>query len=157
MRVLDLRAEYTVDLLGTEVVHPRLSWRIESDAAGVKQASYRIRTSPSAQMAEVLWDSGDVASEATVDIACGGAPLTPMQRIWWTVDVTDTAGAVVQSQPAWFEAGLLAASDWHADWIEAEDAFAAADRAADLNWVWSETALDDRPHAFRLEIGRAHV
>lgn len=151
MRVVDLRADYTVDLLGTEVAHPRLSWRIESDAAGVKQASYRIRTSVGADMAEVLWDSGDVASEATVDIVCGGAPVAPMQRLWWTVDVTDTAGAITRSQPAWFEAGLLAASDWHADWIEAEDAFAAADRAAGLNWVWSETALDDRPHAFRLD------
>jgi alpha-L-rhamnosidase len=39
MRVVDLRAEYTVDLLGTEVAHPRLSWRIESDATGVQQAS----------------------------------------------------------------------------------------------------------------------
>jgi alpha-L-rhamnosidase len=150
MRVVDLRAEYTVNLLGTEVAHPRLSWRIESDAPGVKQASYRIRTSARADMVEVVWDSGDVASEATVDIPCGGAPLAPMQRIWWTVDVTDTAGTVAQSQPAWFEASL-AADDWHADWIEAEDAFATADRAAGLDWIWSETALDDRPHAFRLD------
>ena len=150
MRVVDLRAEYTVDLLGTEVAHPRLSWRIESDAASVKQASYRIRTSANADMATVLWDSGNVASDATVDTPCGGAPLAPMQRMWWTVDVTDTDGAVVRSQPAWFEAGL-ADGDWHADWIEAEDALAAADRAAGLCWVWSETALDDRPHAFRLD------
>ncbi|HEX7850649.1 MAG TPA: family 78 glycoside hydrolase catalytic domain [Sphingomonas sp.] len=150
MRAVDLRAEYTVDLLGTEVAHPRLSWRIESDATDVKQASYRIRTSTSADMAEVLWDSGNVVSEATVDIACGGAPLAPMQRLWWTVAVTDTDGAVTRSQPAWFEAGL-AAGDWHAEWIEAEDAFAAAERAAGLRWIWSETALDDRPHAFRLD------
>jgi alpha-L-rhamnosidase len=151
MRVVDLRAEYTADLLGTEVAHPRLSWRIESDAAGTKQASYRIRTSAGADMADVLWDSGDVTSEVTVDIACGGARLAPMQRLWWTVDVTDTTGAVVQSQPAWFEAGLLAANAWHADWIEAEDDSAAADRAMGLGWIWSETALDDRPHAFRLD------
>jgi len=31
MRIVDLRADYTIDLLGIDVERPRLSWRIEGD------------------------------------------------------------------------------------------------------------------------------
>lgn len=146
MRVTDLRAEYTADLLGTQVAHPRLSWRIE-DAA--KQTSYRIRAAASvAALAagDLLWDSGSVESNATFDIAYGGPALAPMQRIWWTVEADG-----VTSGPAWFESGLLSPADWRGEWIEAEDENAAADRAAGVNWVWGETSLDARPHAFRID------
>lgn len=147
MRVTDLRAGYTVDLLGTQVRHPRLSWRIEEAA---KQSSYRVRAAASEaalSAGELLWDSGTVASDATFDIAYGGPALVSMQRVWWTVEVD---GAAV-SEPAWFEAGLLSPDDWRGEWIEAEDELAAAERAAGVSWVWGETSLDPRPHAFRLD------
>ncbi len=150
MRVVDLRAEYTTDLLGTQVRHPRLSWRIEGAGA---QHSYRIRAaaSPAAlDAAELIWDSGTVVGRASFDILYGGPPLESMQRIWWTVEVAGDAGSA-RSEPTWFEAGLLSPEDWRGDWIEAEDALAAADRAAGVGWVWGETSLDARPHAFRLD------
>jgi alpha-L-rhamnosidase len=153
MKIVDLRTEHTADLLGTEAVRPRLSWRIESDARDAVQTSYRLRAAASVETLEgdPLWDSGEVASDATFDIAYGGPALGSMQRLWWSVEATDKAGATVRSAPAWFETGLLAPGDWQAEWIEAEDAFAAADRAAGVAWMWSETALDARPHAFRLD------
>lgn len=134
MRVVDLRAEYTTDLLGTQVRHPRLSWRIEGAGA---QRSYRIRAaaSPAAlDAAELIWDSGTVVGRASFDILYGGPPLESMQRIWWTVEVTSDAGSA-RSDPAWFEAGLLSPDDWRGDWIEAEDDLAAADRAAGVGWM----------------------
>lgn len=146
MRIADLRAEYTIDLLGTQVTHPRLSWRIK-DAE--KQSSYRIRAAASVgalAAGDLLWDSGTVASDATFDIAYGGPALAAMQRVWWSVEADGIA-----SDPAWFEAGLLSPDDWRGEWIEAEDENAAADRAAGVSWVWSETALDARPHAFRID------
>jgi len=154
LRVVDLRTENTVDLLGTEAARPRLSWRIESDAPGTVQTYYRVRAAASAEAltnGELLWDSGAVPGDASFDIAYGGPALASMQRVWWWVEARDSSGRVAQSAPAWFETGLLSPEDWHADWIEAEDAFAAAERAAGVSWVWSETALDDRPHAFRLD------
>src|SRR3546814_8361934 len=45
MRVVDLRAEHVIGLLGTEEARPRLSWRIESDARGAVPTHYRIRRS----------------------------------------------------------------------------------------------------------------
>ncbi|MGN6818983.1 MAG: hypothetical protein ACTHJR_09965, partial [Sphingomonas sp.] len=154
MRIVDLRAEYTTDLLGTDIERPRLSWRIESDRPGAVQASYRLRAATSAEALDggvLLWDSGEIAGDATFDIAYGGPALGPMQRIWWSVEATDDTGATARSAPAWFETGLTSPESWHAEWIEAEDENAAADRAAGLAWIWSETALDDRPHAFRLD------
>ncbi len=150
MRVIDLRAEHTVDLLGTEVQRPRLSWRLE----GVReQTAYRIRaadTEAALASGHLLWDSGAVESAATFDIPYGGPPLAAMQRVWWLVSVDSDAGSTA-SVPAWFETGLLSPHDWRGDWIEAEDPGAAADRRAGVNWVWGETSLDSRPHAFRLD------
>lgn len=154
MRIADLRAEYTSDLLGTDVERPRLSWRIEGDRPGTRQTSYRLRAAASADAltdGALLWDSGEIAGDATFDIAYGGPALVPMQRVWWSIEATDEAGTTARSTPAWFETGLVASDSWRAEWIEAEDDDAAADRAAGLAWVWSETALDDRPHAFRLD------
>jgi alpha-L-rhamnosidase len=146
MRVTDLRSEYTTGLLGTQVAHPRLSWRIE-DAE--KQTRYRIRAAASvAALAagDLLWDSGPVESDATFDIVYGGPALKAMQRVWWRVEVDG-----VTSDPAWFEAGLLSPDDWRGEWIEAEDENAAADRAAGVSWVWGDVSLDARPHAFRID------
>ncbi len=150
LAVVDLRAEHVTDLLGTDAVKPRLSWRVEGPSRGVSQASYRIRAGSSAGKAD-LWDSGAIASNASFDIVWGGAPLKSMQRVSWTVEVTDGRGGKARSAPAWFETGLYASEDWRADWIEAEDALAAADRAAGVQWVWTEKALDSRPHAFRVD------
>jgi alpha-L-rhamnosidase len=154
LRVLDLRAENVVGLLGTEVPQPRLSWRIEDEGRGQTQAAYRIRAARSVealQGGELLWDGGVVESDASLDVRYGGPPLEAMQRVWWSVEVRGADGAIAHSEAAWLEAGLLAPEDWRADWIEAEDEGAAADRAAGLAWIWSGTALDPRLHAFRLD------
>jgi len=155
LNVVDLRAERTEGLLGTEVERPRLSWRIEAAARGIAQTRYRLRAAASAEMltaeGALLWDSGAVESDASFNIAYGGPPLGSMQRVWWDVEVSDDRGRTARSAPAWFETGLRSPADWRADWIEAEDDLAAADRAADVRWLWSATPLDPRPHAFRLE------
>ena len=151
LRVLDLRADYLVEPLGTDVRRPYLSWRLESDRRGVMQDSYRIRATADCQGRSLLWDSGLVESDACFDIPYGGPPLQSMQRVWWDVEIVDNHGVQARSSQSWFEAGLLAPEDWHADWIEAEDEGAAADRAAGLQWIWSADPLDPRPHGFRLD------
>jgi alpha-L-rhamnosidase len=154
LAVLDLRAEQTEDLLGTEVARPRLSWRIEAAERGVAQTGYRIRAASSAgalASGTLLWDTGAVEGDASFDIPYGGPALESMQRVWWDVEITDNHGRTARSAPAWFETGLLSPDDWRADWIEVEDDVAAADRAADVRWLWSPEPLDSRPHAFRFE------
>src|SRR3546814_15436311 len=75
LAAVDLRAEHTVDLLGTEVARPRLSWRIEARDRGVRQTRYRVRAG-SAEGQNGLVDTGDVAAAARDDTACDGKPVT---------------------------------------------------------------------------------
>ncbi|MBB4152236.1 alpha-L-rhamnosidase [Sphingomonas jinjuensis] len=153
IRIVDLRAEQLTRPIGIEVAQPRLSWRIESDRRGTRQTAYRVRAAfdPAAlDRGELVWDSGVVEGGRTLDVVYAGPPVAPMQRLWWTVDVTDERGEVGRAEPTWFEAGL-GGDGWLGAWTEAEDAEAAADRAAGLQWMWSAEPLDGRPHGFRLD------
>ncbi len=155
LAVVDLRAENTAQLLGTAVSKPRLSWRMNGAERGLTQTAYRIRAG--AERSDVaagkadLWDSGLVRSSLSLDIPFGGADLRSQQRVWWSVEVHDNRGRVVVSEPDWFEAGLTEPGDWRAQWLVAEDPFAAADRAAGVDWVWADDGLDDKPRAYRLD------
>ncbi|MDV6330369.1 family 78 glycoside hydrolase catalytic domain [Asticcacaulis sp. 201] len=150
--VTDLRAEQTVELLGTQERAPRLSWRLTGADRGLMQTHYRLRAASTPDTARAdLWDSGLIASDACFDISYAGKALAAMQRVWWSVEVTDNRGRIAWSAATWFETGLLTLDDWKARWIVAEDGLAEGDRAAALKWIWSQTALDDRVHAFRLD------
>ena len=64
------------------------------------------------------WDSGRVVSDASLHRAYPGPAPRSRQRLWWRVRVWDEAGAATAwSPPAAWEMGLLAASDWHGEWI----------------------------------------
>ena len=47
-----------------------------------------------------------------------GEPVPSRRRVQWRVKVWTDAGESPWSEPAWFETGLLHASDWLARWIE---------------------------------------
>ena len=67
----------------------------------------------------LAWDSGRVTSDESIHRVYAGAPLASGQRYVWQVQVWDDRGrASGWSAPAWWEMGLLAPSDWHAQWIE---------------------------------------
>jgi alpha-L-rhamnosidase len=159
LAVTDLRAENTRHLFGTEVQSPRLSWRIEAGERGIVQTAYRVRAARDAvalaERSALLWDSGAVDGDETFDVLYGGPPLRSMQRIWWDVEVTDNFDRVARSEPSWMEAGLLAPDDWRAEWINAEDELAAADRQAQLAWIWGAEPLDPRVHGFRIDFSAA--
>ncbi len=155
LAVVDLRTEQTECLLGTEVTAPRLSWRIEANGRGVMQTRYRIRVAESAGALandrSLAWDSGVINSGETLGVPYGGPPLKSMQRLWWNVEAGDNFGGTALSAPTWMEAGLLSADEWSAEWIEAEDELATADRQAGLTWIWSADPRDPRLHGFRVD------
>jgi alpha-L-rhamnosidase len=150
-----LQTEYTTHLFGTEAEHPRLSWKMGGSGRGLKQRSYRIRAATSREGLAIpgqeIWDSGAVQSDRTFDVKYAGPAVKSQQRIWWSVEIRDNLGRIATSDATWFEAGLLAPDDWKAEWLVAEDAQTAADRAAGLKWIWIDPAIDKRPRAFRLD------
>src|SRR4051794_10748525 len=91
--VSHLRCEYLVNPLGIDERAPRLSWRLESERRGIRQAAYRIRV---ASTREALvrgeadaWDSGRVESSATTQREYRGSPLKSRQQCFWSVEVWD--------------------------------------------------------------------
>jgi alpha-L-rhamnosidase len=127
VKVTHLRCEYLVDPVGIDQTQPRLSWRIESPLRGVKQTGYRILVASQPQLlAEEkgdLWDSGEVASDETVNIVYSGRPLTSRTRCYWQVHVRAEAGEPCQvtSGIAQWSLGLLRDDDWKAQYISYRD------------------------------------
>jgi alpha-L-rhamnosidase len=120
--VSNLTCEYRTNPLGIDVLQPRLSWQLESDRRGTRQAAYRIlvAASESALSSDsMLWDSGKVTSNQSIHVPYGGPGLVSGQRAYWKVLVWDEAGREAESTGAWWEMGLLKRADWQGEWIGA--------------------------------------
>jgi alpha-L-rhamnosidase len=150
----DLRVDRIVSPLGLEAPRPNFSWRLRSTERGVRQSAYRILAAASEEALEretdLLWDSGKVASDRTMEIAYAGPPLASRQRVWWRVRAWDETGAEMPpSDISWWEMGLLDPGDWRAGWLDAEDGSTRELRKVGLHWIWGENQIHDRPRRFR--------
>ncbi|MCD6395119.1 MAG: alpha-L-rhamnosidase N-terminal domain-containing protein, partial [Planctomycetes bacterium] len=122
VRVLDLRCEYRVNPRGIDVAGPRLSWVLESNERSQRQSHYRILVASNEETLRTgggdLWDSGKVVSDRTTQIVYGGKMLESGMVCCWKVKVWDGDNKPAQwSKPAIWSMGLLAPSDWKAEWI----------------------------------------
>lgn len=122
LRVNGLRCEQLSDPLGLDVAVPRLSWQLSSDRPGTMQGAYRVLVASSpgklARDEGDLWDSGKARSGRSVLVEYTGAPLKSGQACYWKVQTWDDKGtASAWSEPAIWTMGLLAPSDWKAQWI----------------------------------------
>ena len=119
--VTGLRCEHVANPLGVEASSPRLTWRMESERRGARQVAHRLEVASAPALLEEgradLWDSGRVESDESVLVPYGGTRLRSRARCWWRVHVWDETGTECVSEPAWWEMGLLRASDWKAQWI----------------------------------------
>ncbi|RZQ59471.1 alpha-L-rhamnosidase [Amycolatopsis suaedae] len=108
--------------LGIDEPAPRLGWRLRAGRPGTLQTAYHVLVASTVdKLAEGradVWDSGRVASGASVQIPYAGGPLAARTRYHWTVRVWDERGqASGWAEPRWFETGLLTQQDWTARWI----------------------------------------
>ena len=115
-----LTVERRVDPVGMDAPQPRLSWKLPDGAArNVEQVAYRIRVATSAERlaAPDCWDSGEVQSDRSLDVAYAGTPLEPSTEYFWTVETLDNHGRRAVSAPARWRTGLLRPENWRAKWI----------------------------------------
>jgi alpha-L-rhamnosidase len=118
--VTNLRCEYKVDPLGIDVRQPRLSWELTAGGRGVVQTAYQLRVAEGEPelAASPIWDSGRIVSDQSIHVVYEGPALMTGRRYSWQVRVWDGEGAVSDwSALAFWEMGLLDASDWQASWI----------------------------------------
>ena len=126
----ELWCEYAVDPVGIDLPEPRFSWILSSRQRGQVQSAYRILVAGSEEALNGdvgdKWDSGVVASDASVNVPYAGTALASGERCCWKVQVWDGQGAAsASSDAATFEMGLLDPGDWSGIWIGAESDLAA--------------------------------
>lgn len=120
--IKELSCEYRNNPLGIDNTKPRLGWILESDQRGQKQTAYQIIVAGSIQDLEhnegVLWNSGKVDDQNSVNIVYEGLPLISAQKCYWKLRVWDNDGKPSEwSRVASFEMALLDKSDWGGNWI----------------------------------------
>jgi alpha-L-rhamnosidase len=135
-----LRCEYLENPLGIDAATPHLSWQSDNTERNWKQSAYEILVASDEANSRPgkadVWDSGKVDSTASVGIAYAGSPLESRRRYYWKVRVWDAAGQVSEStETAWWEMGLLRATDWKANWIHWKNHEDDADRKG-IRWIW---------------------
>ncbi len=135
-----LRCEYLTNPLGINVINPRLTWQIESTEVNFMQTAYEVRVAKSlsilSQENKLVWNSGKVSSDQSVNVEFKGVQLDSKTRYYWQVRIWDNKGkATSWSDPAWLETALFDSTLWKADWIGAP----------------GKVAEDHRPVYFRKE------
>ncbi len=139
LRVAGLQVDYARNPLGIDDAHPSLSWQLTSPVNGERQTAYRILVASAPDRLTPgradVWDSGTVASAASVGVAYDGPALQSTNRYYWTVQVQGVHGGPSPwASPAWWEMGLLDPAGWHgAQWISPDTA------GQD---VWSDFTVD---------------
>ncbi len=110
MKAIRLRTEYLKDPIGIDIALPRLFWNCEG---GITQTAYQIVAESDDTR---VWNSGKVDSPS---MRCTyPQPLRSRQRVTWKIRLWDENCELGEwSEPAFFEMGLLSASDWKAKWI----------------------------------------
>jgi alpha-L-rhamnosidase len=141
--VRELRCEYLRNPAGIDTPSPRLSWILESGdpaARGQRQTAFQVLVSGSREnlAADIgdLWDSGKTASDRSIHVRYAGKDLSSEQECFWKVRIWDENGAASPwGEPAYWSMGLLAASDWKAEWI-GRDGPERKSRIAGTSWIW---------------------
>ncbi len=123
--VKQLVCEYKTNPIGIDVTQPRLSWQIASTENNVMQTAYEIKVFEAkgnlSKPGRLLWTSGKVNSDQSVDVVYVGPALKSMQKVFWQVRIWDNNNkATAWSAPASWEMGILEPSTWKASWITME-------------------------------------
>jgi alpha-L-rhamnosidase len=135
-----LRCEYLENPLGIDKASPQLSWQSDNNERDWKQVAYQVLVASTAERLGTgkpdVWDSGKTESAESVGIVYRGPTLQSRRRYYWRVRVWDAGGHVFDSvETAWWEMGLLHASDWKAKWIRWNDLEDDADWHT-IRWIW---------------------
>lgn len=116
MRIANITCERVRNPLLVTVQNPRFSWEIVSEEKNVFQIAYQISVHKSSGV--LVWDSGKVESQRTVDIEYKGYPLESLERYTFCIVVWDNFGNKVESKTERFETGFFKLDEWKARWIE---------------------------------------
>lgn len=113
LKLRDLRIEYRENPIGIDATNPRFSWKLMSEEKDIIQKSYRIEVTCGENL---VWDSGEVATDTSVCIRYAGQALEPKKCYKVKVTVTDNYDNAAMIE-GYFETGLMTCENMQADWI----------------------------------------
>lgn len=122
----DLQCENLDNPLAIDSATPRFSWKISSQQQNVVQEYYEIQVASTQKALRCgdanLWQSGKVASDASVLVPYQGVALQSRDMAYWRVRVWDNKGNVSKwSEIQRFGIGILSAEEWHGEYIGIKD------------------------------------
>jgi len=121
MTVSHLQTEDLTNPLSVDSKAPRFSWQIRSAERSELQTAYEILVSSHPDGKFPVWNSGKIASSASIQVDYSGPRLQSGKRYYWKVRVWDNQDHVSWSELAWWQMGLLRPDDWKARWIQPRD------------------------------------
>jgi len=122
VEVIDLRTADDSRLIATGMAAPRLSWRLASPRADVRQIGYEIELSADAAFTTDVQPSGFITSSSPLHRPWPVVPLRSREVRWWRVRVWTQQGRTAWSASSRIEAGLLEATDWVARPVSSQSA-----------------------------------
>jgi alpha-L-rhamnosidase len=137
---VELRVDDLKSPLGIDDAAPRFSWQLQDSARGAKQTEYEVQVATRSELLRKgsadIWDSGRIDGDASLNVRYAGPALAASRRYFWRVKVWDAAGKpYAESEPGWWETGLMRQDAWHAQWIGFETAEEDAVRHAPAAWI----------------------
>jgi alpha-L-rhamnosidase len=121
LAVKDLTVDHKVNPVGIADKNPGFSWKIKGTGNNIMQKYYllKVATDMNFSPLKTVWQSGKTESDQSVLNAYNGPALKSGQRYFWQVKIWDNNGKESKWSPvAYWEMGLLDASEWKAKWIE---------------------------------------
>lgn len=116
---------------------PGLSWRVSV----ASQSAYQIQVASTEEQlingSADLWDSGEVKTGVSRNIAYQGKKLSANQAAFWRVRIWQAANPEPSawSKPAFWQMGLIEKSDWQARWLQSPKRQVAEKNNAIDQWI----------------------
>jgi len=146
LQPVNVLCESKLNPIGLSETSPRLSWQEVATVPGERgqyQTAYMIQVASSLQVLTNnqgdLWNTGQVATNQTSQVAYAGSMLASHQVCYWHVQVWDKNGqASGWSAPASWTMGILTTAEWTAQYIGRDDgpAWNAGSTFFNANWIW---------------------
>jgi alpha-L-rhamnosidase len=143
---VNLCCESKTSPVGLSEPGPRLSWQEVDTIPGERgqfQTACEIQVASSLQLLTNnqpdLWDTGEMATNQTSQIAYAGSALASQQVCYWRVQVWDKNGqSSGWSPPATWSMGIMNQDEWTAQWIGRDDspAWNTGSTFYNANWIW---------------------
>jgi alpha-L-rhamnosidase len=117
--VSHLLTENLPDPISVDSKLPRFCWQLASPDRNELQTAYELQVGDRPSGDASVWKPGKITSDQSLFITYGGPALQAGKKYFWRVRVWDNKGRVsAWSKPASWQMGMLAPTDWKAQWIK---------------------------------------